>query len=60
KTPESAFCSRIAGLKPYYVTALSVTGHYPVNPVIAAQDAGKLLASPNTTSALNNCWVIIL
>lgn len=60
KTPEEAFRSRIAGIKPYYVTALSVTGHYPVNPVIAAEDARKLLASPKTKSALKNCRVIIL
>ncbi|PJZ56601.1 hypothetical protein [Leptospira barantonii] len=60
KTPEEAFRSPIAGIKPYFVTALGVTGHYPVNPVIAAEDARKLLASPKTKSALKNCRVIIL
>ncbi|EMJ94916.1 hypothetical protein [Leptospira alstonii] len=60
KTPEEAFRSRIAGTKPYFVTALSVTGHYPVNPVIAGEDARKLLASPKTKTALKNCRVIIL
>ncbi|MBM9499382.1 hypothetical protein JWG44_03865 [Leptospira sp. 201903071] len=60
KTPEEAFRSPIAGLKPYFVTALGVTGHYPVNPVIASEDARKLLASPKTKNALKNCRVIIL
>ncbi|TGK25213.1 hypothetical protein [Leptospira stimsonii] len=60
KTPEEAFRSPIAGIKPYFVTALGVTGHYPVNPVIASEDARKLLASPKTKSALKNCRVIIL
>ncbi|MDV6235299.1 hypothetical protein CH379_006625 [Leptospira ellisii] len=60
KTPEEAFRSPIAGIKPYFVTALGVTGHYPVNPVIAAEDARKLLASPKTKLALKNCKVIIL
>ncbi|AOP34350.1 hypothetical protein A0128_11110 [Leptospira tipperaryensis] len=60
KTPEEAFRSPIAGMKPYFVTALGVTGHYPVNPVIASEDARKLLASHKTKSALKNCRVIIL
>ncbi|MCG6168250.1 hypothetical protein LFX25_10475 [Leptospira sp. FAT2] len=60
KTPEEAFRSPIAGTKPYFVTALGVTGHYPVNPVIAGEDARKLLASPKTKAALKNCKVIIL
>lgn len=60
KTPEEAFRSPIAGIKPYFVTALGVTGHYPVNPVIAAEDARKLLASAKTKAALKNCRVIIL
>ncbi|PJZ54881.1 hypothetical protein [Leptospira adleri] len=60
KTPEEAFRSPIAGMKPYFVTALGVTGHYPVNPVIASEDARKLLASPKTKNALKNCRVIIL
>ncbi|MBM9578462.1 hypothetical protein JWG45_15030 [Leptospira sp. 201903070] len=60
KTPEEAFRSSIAGMKPYFVTALGVTGHYPVNPVIASEDARKLFASPKTKSALKNCRVIIL
>ncbi|EMY76063.1 hypothetical protein LEP1GSC060_1900 [Leptospira weilii serovar Ranarum str. ICFT] len=60
KTPEEAFRSRMAGTKPYFVTALSVTGHYPVNPVIAGEDARKILASPKTKTALKNCRVIIL
>ncbi|MGJ4753649.1 hypothetical protein CH370_04660 [Leptospira kmetyi] len=60
KTPEEAFRSPIAGIKPYFVTALGVTGHYPVNPVIAVEDARKLLASPKTKAALKNCRVIIL
>lgn len=60
KTPEEAFRSPIAGIKPYFVAALGVTGHYPVNPVIAAEDARKLLASPKTKAALKNCRVIIL
>ncbi|MBF3355683.1 hypothetical protein ISU91_21435, partial [Leptospira borgpetersenii serovar Hardjo-bovis] len=60
KTSEEACRARIAGIKPYYVTELSVTGHYPVTPVIAAEDARKLLASTKTKSALKNCRVIIL
>ncbi|XDD48904.1 hypothetical protein AB3N59_10670 [Leptospira sp. WS92.C1] len=60
KTPDEAFRSPIAGIKPYFVTALGVTGHYPVNPVIAGEDAKKLLASPKTKLALKNCKVIIL
>ncbi|EMO03009.1 hypothetical protein LEP1GSC116_3192 [Leptospira interrogans serovar Icterohaemorrhagiae str. Verdun HP] len=60
KTPEEAFRSQIAGNKPYFVTALGVTGHYPVNPVIAGEDARKILASMKTKTALKNCRVIIL
>ncbi|EKO51545.1 hypothetical protein LEP1GSC132_0419 [Leptospira kirschneri str. 200803703] len=60
KTPEEAFRSQIAGNKPYFVTALGVTGHYPVNPVIAGEDARKILASTKTKVALKNCRVIIL
>ncbi|PJZ70591.1 hypothetical protein CH373_05780 [Leptospira perolatii] len=59
-TPKEAMSWENAGDKPFFTTALTSTGKYPVDLVISSEDGERLLASPKTREALRSGKVIIL